>query len=167
MAPYQIAETAVRLFAIWLLIYEIKTAAPFLGRLGAGDDATVWGPAVLVAIAIVVIVLILWLFPRSVVRVLVRGSVAAEPTAPSPDAWLMVGCTLLGLWSLTWAIPGLVHAFVLLYLRHRSPAEVVLDPEISAMAIAFLVQFCIGVWLLLGARGLKGLLLRGHHGGSV
>lgn len=85
MSPHQVAATAVRLFAIWLLIYCARTATALFAQLRAFDDAAVWGIAIAIELAVVAFVLVLWFFPRSIVRVLVPGILNPEPVAASAN----------------------------------------------------------------------------------
>jgi hypothetical protein len=103
-------------------------------------------------------VLFLWFFPRSVARMLLPGVAAAEPVASSANEWLGVGCNLIGLWVLCLAVPGLIRYLILLYIGYRTPEELSFDGRIYATVIYYIVQLCIGLWLLLGTRSVMGLL---------
>ena len=166
MAPYQIVAVAVRLFAIWLAVYAVRTAPAFLFELRRFDDEVGLAISLGVAALVLAVVFLLWFFPRSVARALVPGIATSEPVASSPNDWFTVGCSLIGLWLLTATIPGLVNYLTIIYLIQHMPGEVGLDASRHANAISFAVALCIGLWLLFGARGLNGLLLWARRAGS-
>src|SRR5215472_12810508 len=106
MAPYQIVATALRLFAIWLVVDAVRTVPGFIRELRRYDDGAALAISLGVAGLVIAVVLVLWFFPRTVARILVPGIATSEPVASSPNDWFAVGCSLIGLWLLTVTIPG-------------------------------------------------------------
>jgi hypothetical protein len=154
VSPIQIAAIAVRLFAIWLAIYCARWTPYLYGVLRDSDDDLMAGVLAVAGVLLSIgTVLFLWFFPRTVARsVLPAGD--PSPGKPSgPDAWLTIGCTLLGLWVLTDAIPALVRNIYVLFYTNRINMSA---PEgWGARTLQIGVELAIAVWLLLGARGLR------------
>lgn len=119
MSPHQVVAVGIRLFAIWLAIYALKEAPGFLVQLRKYDDQFAIGFTIAAVLIILGLLVVLWFFPRTIARRLLPGSAPAEPPVISPDAWFAVGCSLLGLWVLTDAIPALMRYFTFLYLDQR------------------------------------------------
>jgi hypothetical protein len=165
VAPYQIVTIAIRLFAIWLAVYVARAAPAFFMETRRYDDEVALWMAIAIAIVSIALVLVLWFFPRTVARSLLPDIAVAEPVATSPDDWLPVGCSLLGLWLLSLAIPGLIRYLIILYIGHRTTEDISYDGGIYATLIYYIVQVGIGLWLVFGARGLKRLLVWARHAG--
>jgi hypothetical protein len=119
---------------------------------GAGDG-------VLIAISSIVLVaavsVALWFFPRAVARKLIAPS-DQEPLVPaSPDSWLAVGCTLIGVWLFASSLPALVRRLLVI---HFSDGMVDSSPDKGVWMFYYLVQIAISLWLIFGAKGLKNLI---------
>jgi len=165
MAPYQVVTIAIRLFAIWLAIYVARVGPAFYIDTRKYNDTVVLAFGAAVAVAAVGLIIVLWFFPRTIARALLPGVSTAKPVASSPNDWLAVGCSLLGLWLLSLAVPGLVRYLIVLYLTQRQSEEISFDGGVHATAIYYALQICIGLWLIFGARGLKRLLEWARHAG--
>lgn len=74
MSPHQTIAVAIRLFAIWLAVYLLRTAPEFF--LQAQEDGEQLALVIPVGISILSVLLlaILWLFPRSIAKGLLSGS---------------------------------------------------------------------------------------------
>lgn len=153
MTPHQTIAVVVRLFAIWLAVYAARMIPAFYRELGGTEDATARLVAIVVAILIALGILFLWMFPRSIARVLLDSS-PLTPTEPvSADTWLAIGCALLGVWLIVPALASIVYNLTALYLAQRDPRM-----DTSGMRPAWIyyaVELGFGIWLLLGARGLR------------
>jgi hypothetical protein len=89
-----------------------------------------------------------WVFPRTIAEKLLPPPDPQSRPPATPGVWLAIGCTLLGLWTLTTALPRLVYdVSVAMSLDDRSPLqyEILYD----------FVRFAIAVWLILGAKGVS------------
>ncbi len=155
MTPHQTLAVAVRLFAIWLAVYTMRTL-PVMYMEGAGAGNAVYNfVSVGLAILMVLLVLFLWFFPKSVARNLLATETVSTRESSSPDTWLAVGCALLGLWLLVPAITGCIYNLSVLYRVHQYPAIETMDLHISW--IYHIAEIAFGIWLLLGARGARKL----------
>lgn len=106
MAPYQAVAVAVRVFAAWLGIYVLRTAASFVFT--PSREVPGFGVAATIVALTGVLVALLWFFPGSIARKILSAENATADSLASPDLWLSMGCALLGLWMLISAVPSLV-----------------------------------------------------------
>ena len=166
MSPHQVVAVAVRLFAIWLAIYALRVTPAFLLQVQKYDDPFAMSFVVGAALIVLGILIVLWFFPRTIARRLLPGSAPAEPPVISPDAWFAVGCSLLGLWVLSDAIPALLKYFIFLYLDQRSGGTTSLPSGWQAGAVSYTVHLLIGFWLLLGAKGVRKLVMWARYAGG-
>jgi hypothetical protein len=68
MSPHQTIAVAVRLFAIWLVIYFAQSAPSFFRESVRTDDIAASVAVVVISILAVLLALFLWFFPRTVAR---------------------------------------------------------------------------------------------------
>jgi hypothetical protein len=156
MSPLQIAALGIRLFAIWLAIYCARWAPYLYGVARDSDEIGITILSALAALLSVAAVLLLWFFPRSVARAILPASGPPPATAPSADTWLAIGCTQLGLWVLSEAVPATIRSvYVFAYTKR---GNIALPDAWSGGFVYALVQSAIGAWLVLGATGLRKLL---------
>jgi hypothetical protein len=144
VTPHQIVALALRLFAIWMGIQALGYVPWFL-QVKRSQSPDYMYMTFMFALN-VVIILVLWFFPRIIAwKLLPSDDRRPEPPATT-DTWLAMGCTLIGLWTLTTTIPRLVYY---LYLLNSTDAPWWLDPEV----LHELVKLAIAVWLVLGGKG--------------
>jgi hypothetical protein len=151
MSPHQTIAVAVRLFAVWLVIYVARDMlALYLEGNKQHDPHSFW-IATFVSVLGAAFCLILWLFPRSVARTLLSNNSRDTPSTSSPDLWLGMGCALIGLWLLTSAVPALIrNSWILLLYRS--------DADTSSLRLSYLYyvpEVLIAIWLILGAKGFR------------
>jgi hypothetical protein len=155
MTPLQILAVAVRLFSVWLAVATGQDVIGFYvsGMAhGSSDGGLI---AILSILFVAVIVVALWSFPRAVARKLISPS-DQEPLVPaSPDSWLAVGCTLIGVWLFASSLPALVRRLLVI---HFSDGMVDSSPDKGVWMFYYLVQIAISLWLIFGAKGLKNLI---------
>ena len=155
MSPTQIAAVGIRLFAIWLAIYCARWAPYLFGVAREANEVGIVVVTVLAALLSIFAVLGLWFFPRTVARTILPAD-TGPPRQSSPESWLAVGCTLIGLWVLTEAAPGLVRTLYVLLGTAR--AHEAWPPGWSSEVIYFSLEAGIAIWLVLGASGLQRML---------
>jgi hypothetical protein len=155
MSPHQTIAVAVRLFAVWLVIYVGRTAPSFYREAVRTDDFDARVVILLVAALTVALVLLLWFFPKTVARRLLdsKSLVAGEPV--SIDTWFAVGCALLGLWLIVPALSSLIYHFAVQFMAQRNP-EVEMS-NANPTWVYWCAEIAFGVWLLLGAKGARKL----------
>jgi len=155
----QIVALGVRLFSIWLVVY-LFGHAPGLwtfveygqsGSGGAGLVVTVCAVLVLAAVG-------LWFFPLAVARKLLPKATLDQPTPLPVEEVQRAGFCLLGLWVLTESVPYLIYYAVAFTVSPSPSALMSFEKNTYANVAHTIAEFVIGVWLLLGARGLLGVL---------
>ena len=161
MNPRQVVAVALRLFAVWLLLQALRTI-PSLFRIG-GSEAPGFVYATFMFALTGAIVVALWFFPNTVAGKLLPSSASAPEPSAAADTWLAMGCTLIGIWTLTTTIPRLV--FDALALNLESSYD---DASQLHYWVAYnLVEFAIAVWLLLGGKGLRRLFWWAQNAGTT
>ena len=155
MSPIQATALGVRLFVIWAALYFGRAVPGYYLQLRGAEDAS--DALVVVAIGVVIFALLafLWLFPRTVARTLLPPGDALTLGEMPEDRWLAVGCSLLGLWILAEALPGIVQQLYVLYHAARAQFS---PPGVGVSGLVYYgVEALIGAWLLLGAAGVRKL----------
>ena len=167
MTPHQTIAVAIRLFAIWLAIYFLRAAPGYYygsKTYNAPDFAVTF---IVVTLAIVAVAfLILWFFPSNIAKgILPAETISNSNLAPvSPDRWFAVGASLLGLWLVADAIPALVRFIFLGLLSNRLTSPIYHDESIYLNVIYYVTELAIGLYLLLGAKGLRSLVMKVRYG---
>lgn len=113
---------------------------------------------------------LVWLFADVLVRLaLARPDGAMFESDLDAGAWQRIGFSVVGVWfaaaglvDLVYSLGGWLH---LRALRESYP-DMQAGPEMLPDAVGAAAQFVVGVALLLGARGLQGLLARMRGGGQ-
>jgi len=149
VTPHQIIAVALRLFAVWLGLQALTALPSFFTLNGFHSPNFGWMTFMLAITAVVIFAL--WVFPRSIAGKLLPPSESQPQPSATPDVWLAMGCTLLGLWTLITTVPRLVYdsfAFSSMsYYEDRS--------QLRQWVIYNLLRLAIAVWLLLGAKGVR------------
>ena len=160
MTSRQFVALGVRLFAIWLAIYVLETL-PGIWLLAAQRPMTVRFTAMLTigTLILVLAVIALWFLPLVVARKLLPKSALDQLTSlPPHDQIERAGFCLIGLWLLTHAIPSLAFEAVVAHLYSQPGSTLELAPQNYADLTKSLVELGLSIWLLLGAKGLRGVL---------
>jgi hypothetical protein len=151
VTPLQSVALALRLFAVWLALQTLRTVPSFFTVNGFASPSYAWVTFILALT--VVVILALWFFPRIIAGKLLPASDAQPQPSATPDAWLAIGCTILGLWTLTSTIPRLVYD----YLAWNSLSISDDRSQLQLWIIYHLVELAIAVWLILGAKGVRNI----------
>jgi hypothetical protein len=150
MSPHQAIAVAVRIFAVWLAIYVLRTIPAFFIQ-GRGDTGGLVAAAIVVLLTLGV-ALLLWFFPLITAQKLLSSPVAGSASSATPDTWLAMGCALIGLWLLSSAIPTLVRDGLVLYYAGSHYDD---TSTVKHWIIYNLVQILVATWLIFGARGFR------------
>jgi len=160
MHPKQAVALGVRLFAIWVfitLITRVPGNVALLQKWG-GD---VLGVIIFVSASAILLVVcvVLWLFPVGVAGKLLPDADNPPAQPSSADEWFSVGCRLLGLWTVVDTLPSLFFYYLPVGIVSKHPDMAGVWHEDYKWSVASLIaEVVLGIWLLLGARGLLGLL---------
>jgi hypothetical protein len=155
MTPHQVLAVAVRLFAIWLAIYVLRSAPSYYRELTRLGDSTGTAATLVVAGLAIAMVAFLWLFPRTVARTLLDAKSLAPPEPADPDTWFATGCALIGVWLIVPALSALIYDLSIFYLAQRDSRIDVADLQFDWIYRA--AEIVLGIWLVMGARGMRKL----------
>jgi hypothetical protein len=111
--------------------------------------------AVFVAMLALGIVYVLWRFPLTIAGKLLTPSAQEPVESASPDLWLAMGCSIIGLWLMTSHLPTLVTMLVFGGINEWGVS--VWLPNLTGLAL--------GLWLVFGARGFRKLFWWARHAG--
>jgi len=159
LTPHQILIVAIRLLAIfWLLsvLAQVPVVIVTFEHTGAAPFATFGWLGIQFAISVV-----LWLFPATFARTLLRAANTPASTADTPlGEWHALCFIAVGIFVLARALPDLAYWLIL-----ASSLDEPLTLEQKANFVATLVEFAIGVASVLGATGLSALIHRLRRAG--
>ncbi len=161
--PHQIIAVAARLFAVWLTIHLPGQIYAFVDSDVKLHDARLRFFAVGIAIVELALILVLWLFPYTVARILLKSSRAEAAPPISGDTWLQIGCALIGMWLMATSLPAL------LLDTYTLSTETPPDDSSSLVhsVIYYLSQVVIGIWLILGASGFRRVVWWARNAGMA
>jgi hypothetical protein len=160
MSPHQFVAVAARLFAVWLVIHLPGQAYGFFTDSSKLNDPTLGMVALGVGVVELIVILGLWFFPNTIARKLLGSSSSEPPPPSSADAWLTMGCALMGLWLLATSLPAL-----LLDLFVMSKYEFEDKSSLWRSVLYYIAEAAIGVWLILGARGFRRIVWWARNAG--
>lgn len=168
MSREDIIAVASRLFAVYLFLSALRMAAAAFSVQGPSESLEfllLWhGAMVLPTLAIAAL---LWFFPLTVARRLLPVMKQAPPPVTVPGSLaLALALTVLGLWLLATALPDTVY-WLTWYVQMRdisAPMEVM--PDQTAGMAATAAEVLLGLWLVLGSRGLSAVVTRLRFAGS-
>jgi hypothetical protein len=153
----QIVALGVRVFSIWVVLYLFGHTPGLWTFIEHGRSGGA-GFVVTVSLVLVLAAIGLWFFPLAVARQLLPKATLDQPTSLPVEEVQRAGFCLLGLWVLTESVPDLIYYAVAFAFSTRSSTLMSFEPNTYANVAHSVVEFIIGVWLLLGARGLLGVL---------
>lgn len=111
MTPHQILTACIRLVALVWLLYTISHLYELFAY--TSDSSVVqMNKTIALAFALlqVCISVALWLLPRTIAALLLPGRNVADEVAPASHlGWQTLGVVLLGVWTLSKAIPDAVY----------------------------------------------------------
>lgn len=155
MTPKQIVALAVRLFAIFL-IYVVTQSIPVTVQYyfnGRPDEHHILLSRCLGYAWKILLAIFCWNFPHVVAgKILPDIRDGAPPTPALAETWFRVGCSLMGVYFLITAFASTAEdAF--LYLKGAWSQDM-----IYGYMVRNAVLLVAGCWLLLGNKGLVGLV---------
>ena len=161
MTAAQIVGLGVRLFAIWLVVSVLRHL-PGMWQFNASGAAASDGSTNVVVGVVAVLILALaaglWFFPLTVASKLIPRSSKTDHLQLPVDQAQSVGFSLLGLWVLTNAVPDSFYWLFMTYQASRPNSMLELRANEYLYMVTTAVEVILGIWLLFGARGLRGLM---------
>ena len=170
MSREDIIAIAVRLFAIFLAILELRTIAQVVALLSTNTFV----PGGLVVLVIVLLGMLaisalLWFFPLTVARKLLpvmkepRSEIAMGAATAFPLA-----LAVMGIWLFANAIVDVAYWLVLFaQVRGADMPGVELTPSQWSSVAATVVRLLLSLWLIFGNAGIRRLIARARHGGAA
>ena len=168
MTKEQIVALGIKLFAVFLLIYGIRSVA-YLLPLSYFNDMSGWSWVMIgvFSFAFCCIALVLWFFPLIISRKLLPADDVKEgETIASIKDIDVIAFSIVGLLVLATAVPDIFY-WILMWsvllsgsLMEGVPANYMINTVVTVF------ELIIGFWLLLGARGLRGFIRRLRYAGT-
>lgn len=157
MTPHQITALGIRLFTIWFFMNSVTRILSYYSLATEGQDVTV--QVVMSIFPTVVVCCLMWSYPFVIARKILPSQTQPDVSKPTFDSWFSLGCSFIGLYACSKAIPALVsHALLALFSKRLSYDYFEMNPD-WRLTVAFNVfQLAFGLWLFFGGRGLKKLL---------
>lgn len=146
MTPHQSVAVGVRLFGVWLLLDTLNKGY-FALVIAKSASTSMLAIPLLLTVTWALAGVALWSFPQAIARKILpdsMGQIASSSSGIPPDTWLTTGCVLIGLWVLVSTLPSLVESVALGWSSVH-----------FAGSVYFGLRVLLGVWLTLGAPGLR------------
>ncbi|MDO9393747.1 MAG: hypothetical protein Q7T42_07230 [Methylotenera sp.] len=161
MTPHQTLAATVRLFAIWLFLYYISTTVGTYLQLRKYSPDDTLLPLFIGFGSTLAVCTLLWCFSTVIAKKILPNTSSSENNQTKLfDGWFSVGCSLIGVWVLAKALPALVSYITSDYIGQKFyPESYVQNPDWLLMLYFNIFQFLFGLWLFLGGKGLKKILL--------
>jgi hypothetical protein len=164
VAPIQVVVVCLRFLAIVWLLYALNNAYGAMSYLGLqsgvpGGRWVVWIQAALQ----LAICGALWFFPVTIASKLLppHSRPAEPPSPPLLQEWQTLGVICIGLWALSRAVPDMVYWVTYMGMAFESDTPVnEFAPDQKAGFIATIAEIIVGLWLVLGAKGVAALLFK-------
>jgi hypothetical protein len=167
MRKEEITALAIRLFAILLVFYILRNIPAVFIYLTEQESVIIWALASLNVFLLLAAVL-MWKFPFSVAKWISPYSVDSKQTSWSSEVLLTVGCTLLGIFYLYYALSDLLY-WLMFWQYNQNVAGLIVEltPDQKANIIVTLVEFALAVFLVVGAGGISKAIHRLRYSGAT
>ena len=164
MTPHQTLAVTIRCFVLWLFLYCVTTIfSNYFYAQGHGGNISLLTPFTSIAIVTFLCVL-LWRFPLFIANKILPAATENPNNAPLFESWFAIGCSLIGLFALSKAIPALAGYFIQHYLAFKLyPTTFQVSPDWPLYVAFNIFQVGFGIWLFLGGKGLKKILMWARH----
>ena len=127
-----------------------------------GNVASILPVVVIVGFVTVVLVVVLWFFPRSIARGLLPSEGDTPAKRAIPEVWFAIGTSLMGLWLVASAIPGVLRNLWVMYVFRSESVET--DGLLNGLIFLF-AQIIVGIVLIVGAEGIRRFIWWARHAG--
>lgn len=169
MTKTQLVALGVRIAGIMLLIYTLQNGVSFITTFINQDSYKNMILALILMVAILLIISLLFIkFPLTIASKLLPkvGDDKLEWKISLAEVYT-AAYFLLGLFLLATTVPQLFYWLVYgyMYKNTEPPNFNEFGPDDIASMILVTVKLIIGIWLLLGARGLSGLVYKLRNAG--
>lgn len=152
MTPHQLIAAAVRIFAIWYVIFLVKEMpAKVIAVLQF--NGTIDPVKIAILIILILISPVLWFSANFIARAITPISAKDSPLPWTESRVLTIGASLIGLSVMAYALPPIIYYGTIWFLTQRSEVTGWDAQQAASLTSAFVV-LAIGMWLFLGAHGL-------------
>jgi hypothetical protein len=164
VTPIQVVAVCLRFLAIVWLLYALNNAYGALSYLGlqSGVPGSRWAVWIQAAPQLAICGA-LWFFPVTIAsKLLPSYSQPRDLQSPAPlQEWQALGVICIGLWALSRAVPDLVYWVTYMGMAFEGDSPVgEFAPDQKAGFIATIAEIAVGLWLVLGAKGVAALLFK-------
>lgn len=160
---------SARLFAVFLVVLAVRMGGGLLQGL---EEIGSWGGAAVIfsftSLPVLMAAALLWFFPLTVARNVLPVLKHPAP-ALSADAKAIeeVGVTLIGIWLVAVALSDALYWVVFFVVSGQiNHPSFELTPDQKAGAIVTALELLIGLWLVLGVKGIVGAIRRFRGAGA-
>lgn len=163
----------IKLGALVIVVLSLQNLTDYLAYLSVGPDM-LYVPIVAFGLNFLIPVAIafaLWRFPATLLGRNVPDEPAALQTSMSPEAVMLIGVSLIGLYTLIFGLIDLLY-FETIRISQRQIAEdrtyldYVASPQDIAGRITNVTQIAFGLLLIIGRRGIAAFLQRIRYAGT-
>jgi hypothetical protein len=157
MSPQQIIIVGLRLIALLWTFHVVSHSYELFSYANVDATAALSKSSILAfALLQLGIAAIFWFFPATIAAKLLRsGSQSEESVSPSLQQWQVLGFICIGVWSLCRAIPDAMYWTTVGIMANSSDVEFSsFSIEQKASVVSTILEIVIGLWLVLGAKGL-------------
>ena len=163
----------VKLGAVFIIVYALQNVAYYATYIFGGFDYIRISILVFVLVALVpwLIAIALWKFPQTVVGSLYSTDSNVQTSSSDSDKFLLLGVSLIGVYTLTFGIIDLAYFEALRYSGQELAAEAgfpdnPVPPETVAGRYTNILQIIFGVTLVAGRRTIANFLRRVCRAGT-
>ena len=169
MQLIQVVGLVVRLFAVFLVVYNLRYANSVIG-FAVTRSPDFLGSALTLILGFIpmAVAILLWMFPLAIASKLVPEiKNTSTPNPVSKDELQIVAFSVLGLWILMSAIPDTFYWMTFVYrVNAIEIGKPQLSPENIAAMVSTGIELALGIWLLFGSQGISGLVRRFRYAGA-
>ena len=156
MSREEVAAVAVRLFAIAVFIYALRTVPSAMVYWNQNAEQNAIVPFLVVLFLIFLVAAVLWAFPRIVARKLLPRRVPEDEQFNwSSEALLQIALIVIGIYFLYYAISDAAY-WVSFYIMTSQKMDLSFQSTLDQKAAIFttLIELVIAIALILGSAGL-------------
>jgi hypothetical protein len=163
----ELTAIGLRIFAVYLFMYALNQSALLIGFIDSDnyDGANRVTPAFYIfwVGTPLLISIVIWFFPITTTK-LFLPKYKTDTFSPVEKSELYIAAiVLVGIFILSTAIPDVLYWVIRVYLAADlmdSGLDFIFTPKDKASMVATVIQLIMGIWLLFGAKGLLGFVIR-------
>ena len=168
MSRLDVVAVALRVLAVFLVVMVLRFAGAIVQVLDSGSAGVIALYVLLTVVPPLGAATLIWFFPLTLAtKFLPVASDAIEPLPSDPGRLQEVAFSVLGLWVLATAVSDATYwGTYLIFVSQMEVQMPMLPPDQKASFVATIAELLLGLWLLLGGRGIIGAIARFRQAGS-